>query len=91
MTLPHALDLAAAATVLAYAFAAVNTLSWHTWRTNPVFCAAAIALSVGAAAVAIGPLVGVRSPEWPEVLLHIGVAAWVIADRRKMFHPLRHG
>lgn len=91
MTLPHALDLAAAATVLAYAFIAVNSLSWKTWRTNPVFCVAAIALAVGAAAVAIGPLVGVRSPEWPEVLLHVGVAAWVIADRRKVFDPLKIG
>lgn len=84
MTIIWALDIVAASTVLAYAFTAVNRLSLRTWHANPVFAASAVAMTVGAAAVVIAPITGSRVPDWPEVIMHIGIAIWVIADRRRL-------
>ena len=74
-----AIDMVAAAVVLLRGlFVALNSMCPKTRFSIRITW---ILLTVGAAAV----LLLSRSPAWPEVLLHCGVAALVCVDRRLPF------
>lgn len=74
-----ALDMCAAAIVLLRGlFVALNAMCPKTRLSIRLTW---ILLTVGAAAV----LLLSRSPAWPEVLFHWGMAALVCADRRNIF------
>ncbi|MEH3087732.1 MAG: hypothetical protein PGN26_14630 [Xylophilus ampelinus] len=66
-----AINLLAAAAVLAHAVCAINHMDGHTWHVQRVFY---IAMALGAFAVMLGPLYGYRQPQPGEVLLNLGAA-----------------
>jgi hypothetical protein len=86
--LAYAIDLAAATILFAGGFLTVNRISWRTWKIAPVYCFGSIVFTVGAAAIAIGPLVGARMPDWPEAILHLGLALLIVANQRSWISAL---
>ncbi len=80
MTPLVALDLAAAVMIAIASFSACYAMSWGTSHWARL---AWILLGVGALAVAAGPWIGARSPDWPELVLHVAVALFLMLDRRR--------
>jgi hypothetical protein len=81
--LPTTIEVLAALVVLARTLQVLDRMSWRSLKARPLLVVSWIVLGCGALLAIAAPFLGPQLPDFADVVLTVGLAGWLLTDRRR--------